>query len=75
MDILFDPVERSDPLQPRFSDGGRARLCNLMQFAPRMSPTISEFNLVIGAFEQTIISRIAINLNGNRAIDTAAYAA
>jgi hypothetical protein len=25
-----------------------------MQFAPRMSPTISECNLVIGAFEQRV---------------------
>lgn len=61
-DILFNSVERCDLFQPVFGDRCRARLCNLVQFAPRMSPTISECHLVIGAFEQTVISRIAINL-------------
>ncbi len=62
--VLLDAVERGDLFQPFVGDRRGAGSGDLMQLAARMRPTVGQFDILRWPFEQPVVARIAIDLQG-----------
>ncbi len=64
-DVLLDPIEGGNLFQPLIGNRRCAGLGDFMELAPGVCPTIRQLDILGWPFEQPVVARIAVHLQGS----------